>query len=230
MVFTFKVPLMIESAIAFSDSFGDSKEPIKDARAWIYQLLTKKGVEWVVTQGNGGIGLKTVDKQGKQETNDVSLKDLKLAELIPKSDPDWLPELWEPEEVQPFETKIGKSLFEKLENTFALNRYASMELNKSILDWQKNKTDVRPEDKEEWQKNIKKMEEENKKFKKYPIEKFLHGILIAAILDKVKEHETKLLEKEYEELYADEDAKDKKDKKAILQRKKSHKSTKDPKD
>ncbi len=230
MVFTFKVPLMIESAIAFSDSFGDSKEPTKDARAWIYQLLTKKGVEWVTTQGNGGIGLKTVDKNGKQETEDISLKDLNLKNWVPKSDGDWLPELWEADEVQPFEMKIGDSLLEKLKNTFALNRYAAIELNKSVLAWQKNKTDVKPDDKEEWQKNIKKMETENKKFKNFPLEKFLHGTLIKAILDKVTEHETKVLEKEYEELYADEDAKEKKDKKEKIAGSRAKKSKKDKTD
>lgn len=230
MVFTFKVPLMIESAVAFSDSFGDSKEPTKDARAWIYQILTKKGVEWIATQGNGGIGLKTVDKNGKQESEDISLKDLKIKDWIPKSNADWLPELWEADEVQPFEMKIGASLLEKLQNTFAINRYAAMELNKSILAWQKGKTDVKPDDKEAWKEGIKKLETDNKKFKNYPLEKFLHGVLIAPILDKVKEHETKQLEKEYEELYADEDAKDKKDKKAKLAGSREKKSKKDKND
>ncbi len=221
---------MIESAIAFSDSFGDSKEPIKDARAWIYQLLTKKGVEWVVTQGNGGIGLKTVDKNGKQETDDISLKDLKIKDWVPKSDSDWLPDLWESDEVQPFLMKIGDSLLEKLKNTFAINRYAAMELNKSVLAWQKGKTDVKPDDKEDWQKNIKKMETDNKKFKNFPLEKFLHGILIGPILDKVKEHETKVLEKEYEELYKEEDEKEKKDKKTKIAGSREKKSKKDKTD
>lgn len=203
MVFKFAIPLLQESAIAFQDSF-DSKTPVKDARAWIYQLLTKTGVTWVTIQGNGGIGLKTLDNYGKMQQKDISLKELKIAEWIPKSDPTWIPTLWDKDDVQAFEIKIGTGLFEKLEKVFASTRYGTIKLNESVMAWD-SKREVPPEQKESNQEMIDKNVKTSKEFENYPIEKFLQGILLKSILDKVEEHEKKLLDKEYEELYKDED-------------------------
>lgn len=206
MVFTFAIPLLQESAIAFQDSFGETKTPIKDARGWIYQILTKTAVTWVTTQGNGGIGLKTLNNFGKMQQKDVSLKEIKLSDWIPKSDPDWIPELWDQDDIQAFEIKIGTELFKKLENVFAITRYGTTKLNDSLMEWDK-KRDVPSEEKESHAEMLDKNIEDSKKFSNHPIEKFLHGVLIKPILDKVEEYEKKLLDKEYDELYKEEDEK-----------------------
>ena len=202
MTFTFPIPLMQETAIAFQDSF-DSKNPVKDARAWIYQLLTKIGVTWSSTQGNGGFGVKFLDDNGKLELKDISLKEIKIEDYLPLSDPNWIPKLWDKNDVQAFEIKIGQTLIEKLRNVFAITRYGTIKLNDSVVAWEK-KRDVKPEEKEAHEKTLEKDIENSKEFQEYPLEKFLHGILLKPILDKVGEHEKKILDKEFEKLYEEE--------------------------
>jgi len=157
-----------------------------------------------------------MDDHGKQKTENVSLKDINISKWTPKSNPEWLPELFESEEIQAFEIKIGDSLMEKLKNVFAVNRYATVTLNQSVMKWSKNRTDIKPDEKEENKENMKKMEEDFKKIKDSPLEKSLHGILLKPILEKVKEHETKLMEDEYEKIYKEEDDEAKKKEKEKL--------------
>lgn len=202
MVFTFAIPLIQETAIAFQDSF-DSKNPVKDARAWIYQILTKTGVTWLSTIGNGGFGVGFLDENGKMDKKDISLKDLKMQEYLPVSDPNWIPKLWDKDEVQAFETKIGTELIEKLRNVFAVTRYGAMMVNDSIVAWEK-KREVKSDEKESHDKKLQEDIEHTAEYKDYPLEKFLHGLLLKPILEKVEEHQKKIFDKEFEELYKEE--------------------------
>jgi len=202
MVFKFAIPLLQESAISFQDSF-ESKTPVKDARSWLYQILTKTGVTWLSTQGNGGIGIKILDDNGKVTYKDVSLKYLKVKDFIPISDPNWIPDLWDKDDIQAFEIQIGTTLFEKLENIFAINRYGAIKLNDSVIAWEKKK-DVPEHEKKSHQDNLDKTIKESKKYEAFPLEKFLQQILLKPILDKVEAHEKKIMDKEFEELYPEE--------------------------
>lgn len=199
MPFTWNIPLLQETAIAFQDSF-EEKDPIRSARAFIYQILTKKGAEWIDLEGNGAVIVTTIDKHGSQKKENIPLKDIKIEKYIPKSDPEWFPEFWEKEDLQSFETKIGDNLIEKLKNVFAVNRYVTTELNNSILVNQA-KLEFPPEQKEKAKDELDALKKQIKEHDKITLEKFLHGAVFTELLNKVREYEKTLLDKEYETLY-----------------------------
>jgi len=203
MVFTFAIPLIQDIAIEFQDSF-DSKTPVKDARAWIYQLLTKTGATWISAIGNGGFNITFLDEYGKVTKKDISFKEIKIEKFLPLSDPNWIPDLCDKDDIQSFEIKIGDTLIEKLRNVFATTRYGTIKLNDSVVAWEK-KRDVKPDEKDAHDKMLEKDIENSKTFKAHPLEKFLHGILLKSILDRVEQHQKKIFDKEFEELYKDEE-------------------------
>ena len=203
MPFTYQIPLLQETSISFQDSF-EGKEPLKEIRGWIYQIITKKGAEWVDIQSNGGINVKTIDKYGKTTSEQISLKEIKLKDFLPAENPDWCPDFWNKDELQNIEIKIGDVLIEKLRNVFAITRYATIQLNKSLIDFESKRKDVLESDKSLHSEQLQTIKDQNEKYFNYPLEQYLHGIVLGPIIAKVKEHEQKILDAEFEKLYPEE--------------------------
>ena len=217
MVFSFKIALPDDLFISFMDSFGDekTKDPIREVRAWIYQILTKKGLEWTQTQKNGQFTLRKIDKNGKTDFKNMKLTDFDLKEWIPESDPNYIPDSLDADRVSTFEMKLGTTLTEKLQNVIALNRLISIRFNESLLSYERNRDNKTIEDPDAHKKELKQETKRHEEFQNYPIEHFLRNFVINDIAKKVEDHEKEILDDEFEKLYPDDDKKEKIKKKKL---------------
>jgi hypothetical protein len=208
MTFSVKIALDEETFASFQDSF-DSKNPIRDARSWVYQILTKEAKNWISIKGTGGFNEQTIDtKTGKPKTKQVKLSKFNLDDYTPQSNPDYVHKLLDPDHVQTFQLTLGNSLTEKLQKLFALRRCGAMRYNESWLHWANQRDVSEVNDKEAWEEEIKQFQDDYNEYKDLPIEEFIRAVIINKIFEKIQEHETKLMDKEFDELYPEDEDKD----------------------
>lgn len=179
----------------------------EDERAHLYQNSTKK-----INEGMGDVFIKkTVNlrliKNSKPIVEPSTLDEIKFNSVELVSNPAWRSKDIAGD-LQPFECVIGSTFWDKICRWAKLSSILNRKFNDSVLENNKKVlSDLRYDAKLDPNK-LKQKEEElsesedkiNEFIKEECIESYIHNLFVEIIIDKIKQAEQEILDKEFEEL------------------------------